>query len=84
MRLGSDDEWPRWDDSLLVDETVEVVVQVNGKLRARLQVAKDVLGDEEQLKELALGDPNVQRHTDGKEIRKIIVPKGAKLVNIVV
>lgn len=83
-RLDSDDEWPRWNDALLVDETVEVVVQVNGKLRARLNVAKDLLADEEQLKTLALADENVQRHTDGKEIRKVIIPKGAKLVNIVV
>lgn len=82
--LGSDDEWPRWDDSLLVDETVEVVVQVNGKLRARLSVAKDLLSDEDQLKALALADENVKRHTANKEIRKVIIPKGAKLINIVV
>lgn len=82
--LGSDDEWPRWDDSLLVDETVEVVVQVNGKLRARLSVAKDLLNDEDQLKALALADENVKRHTADKEIRKVIIPKGAKLINVVV
>ncbi len=82
--LGSDDEWPRWDNDLLVEENVEVVVQVNGKLRARLSVSRDALGDEEQLKTLALADPNIQRHTTDKEIRKIIIPKGAKLINIVV
>ncbi len=82
-RLGSDDEWPRWDESCLVDESVEVVVQINGKLRARLNVSTDDLGDEEKLKAFALADENVQRHLEGKEIRKVIIPHGAKLINIV-
>ncbi len=82
-RLDSDDEWPRWDNNLLVDDEVEMVVQVNGKLRARIMVAADVIGDEEQMKALAFAEGNVKRFTDGKDIRKIIIPKGAKLVNIV-
>ncbi len=83
-RLGSDDEWPRWDNSCLSDEKVEMVVQVNGKLRARITVDASVIGDEEQMRCFAFNEPNVQKFTEGKEIRKIIIPKGARLVNIVV
>ncbi len=83
-RLGGDDEWPRWDDSCLNEDQVEMVVQVNGKLRARIMVDADMIGDEEQMKSFAFNEPNVQKFTDGKEIRKIIIPKGSKLINIVV
>jgi len=83
-RLGSDDEWPRWDNQYLVDDEVEFVIQVNGKLRARIMVATDDLQDEEKLKSLALAEPNIQKFTDGKELRKVIHPKGARLINIVV
>lgn len=83
-RLGSDDEWPRWDKNCLVEDTIEVVIQVNGKLRARLQLPVDILDDPKQLEERALLEENVRRFTEGKEIRKVIIPKGAKLVNIVV
>ncbi len=83
-KLGSDDIWPVWDEQYLVADEVELVVQVNGKLRGRVMVAVDDLRDEAKLQELALADENVRRFTKGKEIRKVIVPKGAKLVNIVV
>lgn len=82
-RLGSDDEWPRWDNTYLADAEVELVVQVNGRLRARIMIDADLISDEEKLKELALAEENVRRFTGGKEIRKIIIPKGAKLINIV-
>mgnify|MGYP002470952815 CR=1 FL=1 len=82
--LESDDIWPRWDEKYLTEDEVEVVVQVNGKLRAKLMISTDFLGDEEKLKELALADANVQKFIAGKEIRKVIVPRGAKLINIVV
>ena len=62
-------------------DLVEVVVQVNGKLRARISVAADALNAD--LETAALNDENVQRFTDGKEIRKVIVVPG-RLVNIVV
>ena len=78
------DVWPTWDDSLLVEENVEVVVQVNGKLRAKLSVPVDQLGDETALQQLALADSNVQKFIAGQEVRKVIVPKNAKLINIVV
>ncbi len=83
-KLGSDDIWPEWDEKYLVADEVELVVQVNGKLRGRVMVGVDVLEDEEKLKELAMAEENVQRFIANKEIRKVIVPKGAKLVNIVV
>lgn len=83
-KLGSDDVWPVWNEKYLVADEVELVVQVNGKLRGRVMVAVDDLQNEAKLQELALADENVKRFTDGKEIRKVIVPKGAKLMNIVV
>lgn len=60
------------------------MVQVNGKLRGKITVANDDLQDAEKLKTLALTDANVQKFITGQEIRKVIVPKGTKLINIVV
>lgn len=82
--LGVDDVWPTWDEKYLTVDEVEVVVQVNGKLRARLTVPAERTNDVEFLQELALADGNVQKFVEGKEIRKVITPKGAKLINIVV
>ena len=82
-KLGVDDEWPVWDEKMLVADTAEVVVQVNGKLRARLQVPVADLDDVEKLKALALSAENVQKYLTG-EPKKVIVPPHAKLVNIVI
>ncbi len=73
--------WPAYDEALLVEETIEVPVQINGKVRGRITVAAGA--GEEAIKAAALAEPNVQRYTEGKEIVKIIVPRG-KLVSIVV
>jgi leucyl-tRNA synthetase len=73
--------WPQADEAMLESEEYELVCQVNGKLRDRLQVAADA--DEETLKDLARAAPNVRAHIDGKQIVKEIVIPG-KLVNIVV
>ena len=73
--------WPTYDESMLVTQTIEMGVQVNGKLRAKIQVAKDA--DEEAVKTLAFEQENVKALTDGKNIVKIIVVKN-KIVNIVV
>jgi len=73
--------WPQWREDALAAEELVVVVQVNGKLRSRLQVAADV--DGESLKKMALEDERVRKFTEGKTVRKVIVVKG-KLVNIVV
>ena len=72
--------WPDADPALAEDETVTVAVQINGKLRATLEVAKDL--DRDALVALALENPNVQRQLDGKPPRKVIaVPN--KIVNLV-
>ena len=83
-QLKADDAWPEWDEKYLVADTTEVVVQVNGKLRAKLSVATSDLEDKDKLEKLALEQPNIKKYTDGKEIRKVIVPPRAKLINIVV
>jgi len=76
-----DAAWPQADEKALVRDTVELVVQVNGKLRARISVPADA--DEEQVKTLALNDDNAKRFVDGHNIKKIIMVPG-RLVNIVV
>jgi len=73
--------WPAVDEAALVRDQIELVVQVNGKLRARISVPPDA--PRPAIEAAALADENVQRHTVGKEIKKIIVVPG-KLVNIVV
>ncbi|MGZ4811474.1 MAG: leucine--tRNA ligase [Terriglobales bacterium] len=73
--------WPQYDPALAREEEVEIVVQVNGKIRARLLVAADA--GEEDVRQLALNDPKVLTAIEGKQIVKaIVVPH--KLVNIVV
>ena len=73
--------WPMADPELLVQESVTCVVQVQGKVRARLQVPPDIADDE--LEALALADPAIRRIVDGREIRKVIV-RAPTLVNVVV
>ena len=73
--------WPKADPALLKADTIEVPVQVNGKLRSRLVVAAD--SDEKTLEAAALADEKVQAFIGGKQIKKVIVAKG-KLVNVVV
>lgn len=74
------ESWPTYDESKLVKNETEVVVQVNGKLRGKFMASVDA--SEEQLKEKALAVENVRPFIEGKTIRKIIVIKG-KVVNIV-
>src|SRR6056297_362051 len=73
--------WPEFREDALVSDTKQMVVQVNGKLRGRFEIAADA--GEDVVKEHALADENVQRFTEGKDIKKIIVVKD-KLVNVVV
>ncbi|MFJ8262524.1 leucine--tRNA ligase [Rummeliibacillus sp. NPDC094406] len=73
-------EWPTFDPAKLVDDEVEVVVQVNGKVRAKLMVAKDA--SREDLEKAALADQHVKENIEGKDIKKVIAVPG-KLVNIV-
>ena len=72
--------FPEVDPALLVDDTVTAIVQIKGKVKARLEVAKDI--SEQELQELALADAAVQRALGDAEIRKVIV-RAPKLVNIV-
>ena len=74
-------KWPTYDAKALVQDEVTVAVSVNGKVRSTMLVSKDT--SEEELQKLALGLEAVQKHIEGKTIRKIIVVKG-KIVNIVV
>ncbi len=83
-QLATDDVWPTWDEKNLVADTVEVVVQVNGKVRAKMQVSATEADDPERLKTLALAEPNIEKHLAGHAVRKIITPKNTHLVNIVV
>jgi leucyl-tRNA synthetase len=73
--------WPVAEPALLVEQSVTCVVQVQGKVRAKLDVPPSV--DELRLRELALADPAVQRAIDGREVRTVIV-RPPKLVNVVV
>ena len=73
-------QWPTYDESKLEEDTVEIIVQVNGKLRAKLTASQNITKDE--LEKQALADEKVQHHLEGKTIRKVIVIPG-KLVNVV-
>ena len=74
-------QWPEVDKNALEQDTIELVVQVNGKLRGRVSVASDATRD--AIEAIALADENVQRFVDGKDIRKVVVVPG-RLVNVVV
>ncbi|MEI6655268.1 MAG: class I tRNA ligase family protein, partial [Verrucomicrobiota bacterium] len=76
----SESSWPGYDPAALVRSEVELVIQVNGKLRERLMISKDA--DEAAATAAALASAKVKDHTDGKTIRKIVYIQG-KLLNIV-
>ncbi|MBD2863862.1 leucine--tRNA ligase [Paenibacillus oceani] len=85
-RLGHNEsityaEWPAYDEALTVDDEVEIVVQVNGKIADRVKIASGI--DEAAMQEIAFGLDKVKEATNGKTVRKVIAVKG-KLVNIVV
>ncbi len=74
-------KWPEYDESKCVDESVEIIVQVNGKIKAKLNIPVDA--DKDAVLDLAKNDENVKKAIDGmKIIKEIVVPK--KLVNLVV
>jgi leucyl-tRNA synthetase len=84
-RLGgsamlADSEWPKHDEAALVTDEIELVVQINGKLRDKIVVAKDA--DQTAVESIALGTAKVKEQIDGKTVRKVIVVPG-RLVNIV-
>ena len=76
----TEQSWPAYDDRLLAEDEVEIVIQLNGKLRDRIKMS--VRATEEELKTAALSSPKIQDRIAGRTVRKVIVvPK--KLVNIV-
>lgn len=73
--------WPAWDESVATEDYVELVIQVNGKLRSKMMIPKDTSDDE--IKRIALEDKKISGIVSGKKIKKMIVIKG-KLINIVI
>ena len=78
--MAADGEWPTYDEAKCIDETIEIVVQINGKIRAKLNVAADI--EQADVIAAAKADEKVQAELNGKNIIKEIYVKG-KLVNIV-
>ena len=78
--LLSELAWPGYNEANLIEDEIELVVQVNGKVRAKLMVAADA--DQATIESAARAHDNVRQHTDGKTVRKVIVVPG-RLVNIV-
>jgi leucyl-tRNA synthetase len=76
-----DERWPVADETAMRETSVEVAVQVNGKIRARVQVPSGA--DEEAHKTVALSDPAVKPHIDGKTLLKAVIVPG-RLINLVV
>jgi leucyl-tRNA synthetase len=75
------EKWPTYDPELIKDETVTLVIQVNGKVRSSMEVSAEI--SEDEAKNMALADEKIKAWTDGKEIKKIIFVKG-KLISIVI
>ena len=73
-------EWPAWDEGLAKDEEIELVIQVNGKMRGKLMIPIGL--SEDEIKKLALGDRKTAEFVGQKDIRKVIVVQG-RLVNVV-
>ena len=67
--------WPEWDEDLAADEMITLVVQVNGRLRDRIEVPADV--SEEDARSVALASDRVKQHTEGKTVRRVIYVAGA-------
>jgi leucyl-tRNA synthetase len=76
-----DARWPTCDPDALTRETVDIVVQVNGKLRGRVSVAADASRD--AIERAALADANVQKYVENQPVKKVVIVPG-KLVNVVV
>ena len=73
--------WPTFDPALCVDAEVEIAVQVNGRVRGRITVARDA--SEDTARELALADEGVKPHVAGKTVKKVVYVPG-RIVNLIV
>jgi leucyl-tRNA synthetase len=78
--LAADQAWPEYDPELLIDDEVEIVMQINGKVRDRLVMSRDAMPGE--IEAAALAHPRLAEWTAGKAIKKVVVVAG-KLVNVV-
>jgi leucyl-tRNA synthetase len=76
------ESWPAYDEGLTVEAEIEVPVQINGKLRARVRLAAEAARDEARMQEAALADEKVARELAGKTVRKVVCIPG-RMVNIV-
>jgi len=74
--------WPQYDESKLVEAEIEVPVQINGKMRGKIKISADA--DPSKVQEIAESDDGISKHLEGKNIIKVIVPPGNRLVNFVV
>ncbi len=74
-------DWPTWDEALCIDDVVEIAVQVNGKVRGRVSLARDA--DEAAARSAALADENVQKFIEGKSVKKLIYKPG-RILNVIV
>jgi leucyl-tRNA synthetase len=84
--LGHDEaldtaQWPAWDEAMTTDDMLTIVVQINGKVRAKLQLPSDI--SEQRAIDAALNDSTVQRNLDGRQAKKTVYVPG-RLVSIVV
>ncbi|WP_346890275.1 leucine--tRNA ligase [Clostridium sp. UBA1056] len=76
----SNDKWPEFNPAALVKDEVEIAIQINGKIKAKINVATS--SSEDEIKEAALNDETIKVNLEGKTVRKVIIIKG-RLVNIV-
>jgi len=73
--------WPQWSEELAKEEEIELVIQINGKVRAKLMIPPDM--SDEAIQERTMGEPRIREMLQGRTVRKLFVVKG-KLVNIVI
>ena len=73
--------WPQYDKNLVIDETISIAIQVNGKLRGNIQIQRG--SNEEEVKALAREVPNIKKAIEEKEVRKVIVVPD-KIINFVI
>ncbi len=76
-------EWPKYDESLIIEETTTVIIQVNGKVRGELKVQSEKSKEQSVIEELAKKDSRAAKYLEGKEIKKVIFVPG-KLINFVI
>ena len=73
--------WPGFDPRLCIDDVIEMPIQVNGKVRGKIRIARD--SSEEEARNAALSDGNVQKHIEGKSVRKVVYVPG-RILNVIV